>query len=88
MKFVRDPEVRLTALEGEGIVLHLNERKYFSVNETGLVLLEALREPKTLEQLVAALENEYDVARDVSVRTTREFLDKCLAASVVKAQSE
>ncbi len=88
MKFVRDSKIRLTALEGEGIVLHLDERKYFSINETGLVLLEALKEPKTLEQLVTALEDEYDVGRDDAVRTTREFLDKCLAANVVQAQDE
>lgn len=88
MKYLRDSGVRLTALEGEGIVLHLNERKYFSVNETGLVLLEALKTPRTLDDLVAAIEAEYDVTRDEAVRTTREFLDRCLAANVVAARDE
>ena len=37
-RYQRHPDLRLTALEGEGVVLHLKERRYFTVNETGLVL--------------------------------------------------
>lgn len=88
MRYHRVPDLRLTALEGEGIVLHLHDRKYFSVNETGLLLLEALKSPRTVPELVASLEAEYDVTPDEATRTVREFLDRCLAASVVTARDE
>ncbi len=83
-RYLRHPELRLTALEGEGVVLHLRCRRYFSVNETGLVLLEALKQPKTFDELVAAILGEYDVTPDVATKTTREFLDHCVATAVVE----
>ena len=79
----RHPDLRLTSLEGEGVVLHLRERRYFSVSETGLVLLEALKEARSFEQLVEGLLSEYDVDRETAVTTTRAFLDQCLASAVV-----
>ena len=84
-RYVRHSDLRLTALEGEGVVLHLKSRKYFSVNETGLVILEALKEPRTFEELVAAILKEYEVTPEDAAKTTRAFLDHCLATAVVAA---
>ena len=81
---LRHPDLRLTALEGEGVVLHLRSRKYFSVNETGLVILEALKEPRTFSELVAAILAEYEVTPEAATATTREFVDYCLATAVVE----
>ncbi len=82
-RYLRHSDMRLTALEGEGVVLHLRSRKYFSVNETGLVILEALKEPRTFDELVAAIRAEYDVTPEMAAETTRSFLDHCLATAVV-----
>jgi len=67
----RHPDLRLTSLEGEGVVLHLRERRYFSVSETGLVLLEALKQARTFDELVEGLLSEYEVDRETAVATTR-----------------
>ena len=83
-RYRRHTDLRLTALEGEGIVLHLKERRYFTVNETGLVLLEALKEPRSFAELVAALLREYEVSEDTATETTKAFLDQCLGAAVVE----
>ena len=79
----RHPDLRLTSLEGEGVVLHLLERRYFSVSETGLLLLDALKEPRTFGELVEGLLSEYEVDRETAAETTRAFLDQCLASAVV-----
>lgn len=84
----RHPDLRLTSLEGEGIVLHLRERRYFSVSETGLVLLEALKQARTFDELVEGLLSEYEVDRETAVSTTRAFLDQCLASAVVMETRE
>jgi hypothetical protein len=84
----RHPDLRLTSLEGEGIVLHLRERRYFSVSETGLVLLEALKQARTFDELVEGLLSEYEVDRETAVSTTRAFLDQCLASAVVMETPE
>jgi len=84
----RHPDLRLTSLEGEGIVLHLRERRYFSVSETGLVLLEALKQARTFDELVEGLLSDYEVDRETAVSTTRAFLDQCLASAVVMETRE
>ena len=38
-RYRRHPELRLTALEGEGVALHLGTRRYYSVSESGVDLL-------------------------------------------------
>ena len=48
LRYARHPDLRLTALEGEGVALHLGTRRYYSVSESGLDILEALAAPRTL----------------------------------------
>ena len=85
IRYARHPNVRTTALEGEGVALHLDSRRYFTLNETGLALLEALAEPRTLDELVRVLTERFDVSAEDAAATTRAFLGQCVAAGVVSA---
>lgn len=86
-RYHRHADLRLTALAGEGVVLHIRERRYFTVNETGLTILEALVAPKSFEELVAAILDSYEVTREEAERTTREFLTRCSEAGLVEEQA-
>jgi hypothetical protein len=83
-RYHRHADLRLTALAGEGVVLHIRERRYFTVNQTGLTILEALLAPKSFEELVSAILAEYEVTREEAERTTREFLTRCSEAGLVE----
>ncbi|HEU5171517.1 MAG TPA: PqqD family protein [Gemmatimonadales bacterium] len=87
LRYRRHPDLRLTALEGEGVVLHLGTRRYFSVNESGLAILEALKSPRTVDELVSALCERYDVTADWAEATVRAFLARCRDADVLLAES-
>lgn len=78
-QYRRHADIRLTALEGEGVVLHMGERRYFTVTETGLVILEALKSPRTF----AAITNEYDVSVEHAPKSVQAFLDQCLQSSLI-----
>ena len=82
-RYARHPELRLTALEGEGVVLHLGTRRYYSVTETGLDILEALVQPKTLDELVGVLTAKYEVSVEQAAVTTREFLEQGLRSGLL-----
>lgn len=84
LRYRAHPELRLTALEGEGVVLHLGSRKYFSVNETGLAILEALNPNATVADLVTALTGKFEVTPAQAEQSVRAFLDRCLAAKLVE----
>jgi len=82
--YILHPELRLTALEDEGVVLHLGMKRYFTVNDTGLLILEALkRAPLGEDALVAALLDQYEVTEQVARETVAAFLEQCVAAAVV-----
>lgn len=82
--FHRHTDLRLTELAGEGVVLHLGERRYFTVNETGLTILNALAEPRTFDELVAAVLDEFEVEPELARQTTTGFLQQCIDANVVR----
>lgn len=84
--YTRHPELRLTAVDNEGVVLHLGSLRYFTVNETGLTILQALEQPRTLAELVEAVTSEYDVTDAVADATTREFVQMCVDAKLLRTE--
>jgi hypothetical protein len=81
--YLRHPDLRLTALEDEGVVLHLGTLRYFTVNETGLTILNALETPKSLQQLVKVVTDDFDVTDDVAEETTMAFLTQCMGVGLL-----
>ncbi len=77
------PGLRLTGVEDEGIVLHLDTRRYFSVNETGLLILDALRNPQSAEQLVGVLLERYNVTAEYARDCVAQFLTSCQDSELV-----
>ena len=84
--YSRHPDLRLTAVDGEGVVLHLGSRRYFSVNETGVTILDALIAPRTLGDLIASVTNEYEITATAAEQSVRDFLDRCLDAKLIGAE--
>ncbi|MFN2316244.1 MAG: PqqD family protein [Gemmatimonadales bacterium] len=84
--YLRHPDLRLTPLGDEGVALHVGARRYFTINQTGLTLLQALESPTSFEELVNRILGEYDVSREEAERTTREFVDRCLEAKLVECR--
>ena len=84
--YTRHADLRLTAVDNEGVVLHLGSRRYFSVNETGVTILEALVAPRTFAELVTAVTDEYDVAAADAEASVREFLDRCSEAELIRTE--
>jgi hypothetical protein len=81
--YARHPDLRVTALQGEGVALHLGARRYFTVSETGLDLLEALDVPRTFETLVTTLTTRYSVDQARAAQSVREFLNRCMDSGLL-----
>lgn len=82
-RYRRHPDLRIAPLEGEGVVLHLGTRRYYTVSESALTMLEALDAPHTFEQLVECLLSRYEVAPDHAAISVRRFLDRCRQADLL-----
>jgi hypothetical protein len=86
-RYRRHPSLCLTAVDGEGVVLHLGTRRCFSVSATGLEILEALRTAETAETLTARLTARYDVSEETAADSVQAFLDSCVGSGLVLAES-
>ena len=82
-RYVRHPDLRLADVEGDGVVLHLGSRRYFSVSESGLVLLQALEVPKSVPELVNVLLEQYEVTPEQAEASVRQFLETCRTADLL-----
>lgn len=85
-RYRRHPNVRVTALDDEGVALQLDSHKYFTLNETGLLLLQLMTDPHTVDDLGAALEARYEVTAADATRTAQAFVEQCLARGVIVAE--
>jgi hypothetical protein len=84
--YSRHADLRLTAVDDEGVVLHLGSLRYFTVNETGLTILQALMQPRSIEELVKSVTDEYDVTDELAEQTTREFINRCVDAKLLHSE--
>jgi hypothetical protein len=82
-RYKRHPDLRLADVEGDGVVLHLGTRRYFSVSESGLILLQALEAPRSVDELVGLLVEQYEVTPEQAEASVRQFLDTCRTADLL-----
>jgi hypothetical protein len=49
---------------GEGVLVDLNTKKYYQLNETAMLVWRGLEQGSGLEEIVEAMTAEYDVSRE------------------------
>ena len=82
-----DPNVVFTRLgEHEGVLLHLNTKRYYSVNETGARLWELLQDQGQPRRMAAALMDEYDVDAPHALATVVTFVEHLYQAGLIERQ--
>jgi coenzyme PQQ synthesis protein D (PqqD) len=86
-RYVRHPDLRVADVEGDGVVLHLGTRRYFSVSESGLALLQALEAPRTVPELVTVLLERYEVTPEEAEASVLQFLETCRTADLLGPES-
>lgn len=81
-----DPRVRFRRFENEGIVINQNTAEALVVSDVGARLIELSDGRRTIAECVAALESEFDAARDTIAADVLRFAEDLAGAGVVKAQ--
>ena len=60
---------------GEGILVDLNTKQYYCLNETGALIWRGLEKGSTIEEIVSEMQNVYEVSREHALTS----IDKLLA---------
>ena len=63
-------QVIFTDLDGaEGILVDLNTKKYYQLNETAMLVWKGLEKGKSVEEIATQVTNEYEVTFDHATRS-------------------
>ena len=70
---------------GEGILVDLNTKKYFKLNETAMVVWKGLEKGKTMNEIVADITATYEVAPDKATVSVQRIVDNFQSYKLVGA---
>ena len=59
---------------GEGILVDLNTKKYYQLNETAMVVWKALEQGKNVSEIASDITANYEVALDNATRSVERIL--------------
>jgi hypothetical protein len=60
---------------GEGILVDLNTKKYYQLNETAMVVWKGLEKGKTMDEIVTEITSSYEVPADKATLSVQRIVD-------------
>jgi hypothetical protein len=60
---------------GEGILVDLNTKKYYQLNETAMVVWKGLEKGKSMGEIIADITATYEVATDRATLSVQRIVD-------------
>ena len=71
---------------GEGILVDLNTKRYYQLNETAMVVWKGLEQGKSLNEIVADFTASYEVETDHAAVSVQRLLDSFQTYKLVSAK--
>ena len=71
---------------GEGILVDLNTKKYFQLNETAMVVWKGLEQGKSIPEIADDITSKYEVALDNATRSVERILDNFQSYKLLSAK--
>ncbi len=70
--------------EGEVAVLDQATMRYFTLNETGIFIMDLLKQEKSLDEILTKLTEEYEVSEEKAREAINEFVQTLEKESLVE----
>ena len=70
---------------GEGVLVDLNTKRYYQLNETAMVVWKGLERGKTMSEIVADITATYEVAPDKATLSVQRIVDNFQSYKLVGA---
>jgi len=71
---------------GEGILVDLNTKRYFQLNETAMIVWKGLEQGKSIAEIVADFTSSYEVEPDRATLSVQRLLDSFQTYKLVSAK--
>jgi hypothetical protein len=69
---------------GEGVLVDLNTKKYFQLNETAMLVWRGLEQRRTPEEIVAEMTARYDVTPEHAAASVERVLSDLRAQKLLR----
>jgi hypothetical protein len=76
-------EALVATLSDGAVLLNLQTKRYFSLNETGTRIWEMVQQTTDEETIIATMLNEYDVEEPMARSEVRRILDELIEAQLI-----
>lgn len=83
MRYRAIPEALVATLSDGAVLLNLQTKRYFSLNETGARIWEQVQEGSEEASIVATMIREYEVDEVTARREVRRILDELMEAQLI-----
>lgn len=83
MRYRAIPEALVATLSDGAVLLNLQTKRYFSLNETGTRIWELVQQTADEETIVATLLREYEVEEPMVRTEVRRILDELIEAQLI-----
>ncbi|MBK5186929.1 MAG: PqqD family protein [Gemmatimonadaceae bacterium] len=83
MRYKAIPEALVATLSDGAVLLNLQTKRYFSLNETGTRIWEMVQQSTDEETIVATLLGEYDVEESMARGEVRRILEELIDAQLI-----
>jgi hypothetical protein len=85
-KYYRNPQIIDGELDDSQVMMHLEKGKYFGLNPVGKKIWDMIEQPKSFDEIITSLLNEFNVEQNRCVNEVKEFLDKAIENDIIKKQ--
>ena len=79
----RDEEVASKVIDGEAIIINLANGVYYSMDKVGALIWVLLQAGCTLEEMILAVTDQYDVSREEAESNVRELVQELIQENLV-----
>ncbi len=84
-KFQHHSQVVTTELDpSEAVLLHLDNQRYYTLNETGWLIWQSLGEDLNLKEIAQKLQQDYDVEHGVAEKSVTDLVADLESEKLVK----
>ena len=83
MRYRAITEALVATLSDGAVLLNLQTKRYFSLNETGTRIWEMVQQTADEEAIVATFLREYDVNESMARSEVRRILDELIEAQLI-----
>lgn len=83
MQYRSIPEALVATLSDGAVLLNLQTKRYFSLNETGTRIWELVQQTADEETIVTTMLREYEVEESLARIEVRRILDELIEAQLI-----